>query len=294
MSDDSEGKETCFIISPIGNRESDVRIRTDKLMKFIIKPVLNEFQIEPYNANDIPQSGDIPTQIVEHIIKSNMVIADLSDYNPNVFYELAIRHMTERPCIQMISERQIDKIPFDLNSIRTISYDDNFSAENVKEVKKILFNHIQYFKKKPLMENFVSETIRKISGEKFLQDLYPSGDKSVLSFLIDSNIDILDAIFDVSRDILQTQWYISHPNLFESRKNDFYAAPEHKLLRPSAYDSLQYRKRNYDLLKEQGASENELLKLKIEIYKDFLEWKKDVHNQKSVQISNGIHNYPNE
>jgi len=286
--DGSEENKICFIISPIGNEESEERNRRDKLMEFVIEPVLKEFNIKPYSADDISKSGDIPTQIVEHLIKANFVIADLSDLNPNVFYELAIRHMTERPCIQMICKGQSSTIPFDLYTRRTIFYDDDFNHRDVRIVKNKLSEYIKGYEKEPLLENIVSSTIRKISGERFLQDLYPNADKSVLSFLIDSNMDILDAIFQVSMDIQQTQWYISHPNMFESRKNEEYYPSEYKLSRPGAYDTMQYRKMNYDQLKEQGASESDLLKLKMEIYKDFLEVKYDMHNQKASQIRESL------
>jgi hypothetical protein len=62
--------------------------------------------------------GMIGKQVIEHILKARLVIADLSFHNPNVFYELCLRHTTRLATVQVI--RAVDKIPFDLNQYRTI------------------------------------------------------------------------------------------------------------------------------------------------------------------------------
>ncbi len=73
----------------------------------------------------------ITSQIIEQLLESKLVIADLTNNNPNVFYELAIRHITQKPYIQMIKCGQ--KIPFDINGMRTIFFDiDLEQAENAK------------------------------------------------------------------------------------------------------------------------------------------------------------------
>ena len=59
----------------------------------------------------------------------NCVIADLSDHNPNVYYELAIRHAVRKPFIHIIQTR--DKLPFDVQNMRTIQVDLG-SAESIK------------------------------------------------------------------------------------------------------------------------------------------------------------------
>lgn len=76
-----------------------------------------------------------------------MVIADLSFHNPNVFYELAVRHMLRRPVVQIT--QSADKLPFDVNQVRTISIDnssiytlipklDLYRSEIASQVRKAL------------------------------------------------------------------------------------------------------------------------------------------------------------
>ena len=110
--------KTCFFITPIGEDNSDERQHADFIMSYIIEPAVKEFNLKVVRADKMGKSGMIGKQVVEHILKSRLVIADLSFHNPNVFYELCLRHATRLPTVQII--RSIDKIPFDLNQYRTI------------------------------------------------------------------------------------------------------------------------------------------------------------------------------
>jgi hypothetical protein len=136
--------EECFIICPIGNESSEQRKRSDKLLKHVFKPVLDRNGYKALRADQIPKVGFITTQIINLIIESPLVIADLTDSNPNVFYELAIRHAIRKPYIQVIEKGQ--KIPFDLSGIRTIEIDIT-DLDNVESAIKEIDKHILEFKK---------------------------------------------------------------------------------------------------------------------------------------------------
>ena len=110
--------KTCFYITPIGEENSDERQHADFMMTFIIEPAVKEFDLKVVRADQMGKPGMIGKQVIEHILKSRLVIADLSFHNPNVFYELCLRHTTRLPTVQVI--RAVDKIPFDLNQYRTI------------------------------------------------------------------------------------------------------------------------------------------------------------------------------
>ena len=93
-----------------------MRERKDYLNSF-----LEEFDLEVVRADRITSAGMINRQVIEHIMQARLVIADLSYHNPNVFYELALRHATGRPTVQII--RMVDRIPFDVDQMRTIRID---------------------------------------------------------------------------------------------------------------------------------------------------------------------------
>ncbi len=121
-SDTTDWTTTCFYISPIGKEDSDERKHSDLFLNSIVEPALKEFGLRVVRADKIGEAGMITSQILEHILKSKLVIVDLSFHNPNAFYELAIRHACKLPIVQII--RKADAIPFDVNQIRTIPIDN--------------------------------------------------------------------------------------------------------------------------------------------------------------------------
>lgn len=112
----------CFYITPIGEEGSDQRKHSDLFLGQLIEPAVEQFQLSVVRADKIDQPGIITRQIIDYILKSRLVIADLSFHNPNVFYELALRHAVRKPVVQIVRAR--NSIPFDINQMRTIVIDD--------------------------------------------------------------------------------------------------------------------------------------------------------------------------
>lgn len=111
----------CFYVTPIGEESSEQRKHSDLFLSSLIEPALNGFGLEVVRADKIGQPGMITSQILEHILRARLVIADLSFHNPNVFYEMALRHMTKLPIVQIC--RKSERLPFDVNQVRTITID---------------------------------------------------------------------------------------------------------------------------------------------------------------------------
>jgi hypothetical protein len=108
----------CFYITPIGEESSEERRHADFMMTYIIEPAVKEFGLSVVRADKMGKPGMIGKQVIQHILSARLVIADLSFHNPNVFYELCLRHTTRLPTVQI--KRAVDTIPFDLNQYRTI------------------------------------------------------------------------------------------------------------------------------------------------------------------------------
>lgn len=126
-------KPTCFAIAPIGPNDSDVRRRSDKVLKHIFKKALSE-KYEVIRGDNIDEPGMITSQVLRAVQDSPLVVADLTGHNPNVLYELAVRHAIEKPIIHVI-EPKLSKIPFDIAGFRTIEFDltDPDSIESAVE-----------------------------------------------------------------------------------------------------------------------------------------------------------------
>lgn len=120
---EAKTQRTCFVIGPIGAEGSDVRRKADFLLKGIIQPATAEcgIDIKVTRADQIADPGLITEQIIEALLDSDLVIADLSDHNPNAFYELAVRHSTDKATIHMFPAGL--SIPFDIKDYRAVSFD---------------------------------------------------------------------------------------------------------------------------------------------------------------------------
>jgi hypothetical protein len=88
------------------------------MRKYVFDPAVEPKGYEVERADQIAVPGMISVQIVQKLLDADLVIADLTGYNPNVFYELAVRHAFHKPVIQVIDKGQ--RIPFDLSDHRTI------------------------------------------------------------------------------------------------------------------------------------------------------------------------------
>ena len=125
----------CFVIGPIGKDGSPERKHSDLLLNAVIKQVLQktEFDYIVKRADEDADPGMIGDRVISDIINAELVVADLTDLNPNAFYELGIRHSTEKPAIHVA--RAGTALPFDNVAHRTIFVDltDWHSIEQARE-----------------------------------------------------------------------------------------------------------------------------------------------------------------
>jgi hypothetical protein len=138
--------KSCFIISPIGEENSEIRARADEVLEFIIMPVVREqLHYDVKRSDMIANPGLITNQVIQHIANDDLVIADLTGHNPNVYYELAIRHAVRKPLVQIILKGEV--LPFDVKVMRTIQYD--LTLPGVKAAKATLLGQIEAIEARP-------------------------------------------------------------------------------------------------------------------------------------------------
>jgi len=129
-------KPICFVICPIGESGSETRKRSDKVLTHVFQSALGE-EYQVTRADKISEPGMITSQILRALQDSELVIADLTEHNANVFYELAVRHAAEKPVIHVIDTRW--KIPFDVAGFRTVMFDFtdlDSVADAIKQLKQ--------------------------------------------------------------------------------------------------------------------------------------------------------------
>lgn len=137
-------EKICFMIAPIGEPESETRKRSDQILKHIVSPAAKECGYNALRADQISEPGIITSQVIQHVVDDHLVLADLTDRNPNVFYELAVRHAIRKPLIQII--RKGEAIPFDVAGTRTIHV-DHHDLDSVEEAATQIVKQIRAVEK---------------------------------------------------------------------------------------------------------------------------------------------------
>jgi hypothetical protein len=113
-------QKSCFVIAPIGEDGSEVRQRSDWVLESIIRPAVEPLGYRPIRGDQISEPGDVMRQVVERVVNDPLVVADLTGSNPNVLYELALRHATGKRPILLI--RRGEKPPYDIYGERRIEF----------------------------------------------------------------------------------------------------------------------------------------------------------------------------
>lgn len=139
--------QVCFFIAPIGDEGTEQRKHSDAIRASFIEPAMQEHDLKVVRADQITRPGMISQHIIEYILKSRLVVADLSFHNPNVFYELCLRHVTGKPTVHLIREE--DPIPFDVGNFRTVrikidcpygilARQDTYRSEIAQQIRQVL------------------------------------------------------------------------------------------------------------------------------------------------------------
>ena len=111
----------CFFITPIGEKGSSERNRSDKVLREVVAKAAKELDLHALRGDRIALPVEVTAQVVHHLTEARAAVADLTGKNPNVFYELAIRKSAGKPVV-LIAERGED-LPFDIHTMKTIFYD---------------------------------------------------------------------------------------------------------------------------------------------------------------------------
>ena len=110
-------KKSVFVLMPF---DEDF----DSVYEHFLKPVLEDAGLNVLRADDIQSQQSILKDIIKNINESDLILADLTDANPNVFYELGIAHAFGKPVV--LVTQSIEDVPFDLKPYRLVEYSTHF------------------------------------------------------------------------------------------------------------------------------------------------------------------------
>lgn len=126
----AEKSLSCFVIMPFGEKpDTDGKIiNFDVIYRYIIAEAVADLEesegrkIDCVRCDDIEEAGSIRADMFDAILRADIAVVDITSQNPNVFYELGVRHAVKE-CVTVIICRKADQIPFNIQGLRAITYD---------------------------------------------------------------------------------------------------------------------------------------------------------------------------
>ena len=197
-------KDKCFIITPIGDDTDPIRRHIEGIIDAALRPALED-KYDLVVAHRISEPGSITKQIITEIYSAKLVVANLTNRNPNVMYGLALRHSLGKPVI-MIAEKGTP-LPSDIVMERTIFYQND--ARGVIELRESIAaaeKEIDYDKTESPIYNVLHDVLKDRQIIEFSESQSISqeddGNATVLKYILQKLTNLEDAV-QTSRPLMQ-------------------------------------------------------------------------------------------
>lgn len=196
--------KTCFVITPIGSDNTPIRRSTEGILDAVIVPTLKTLGFEVEVAHRISASGSITNQVIERLLGADLVVANLTGLNPNVMYELAVRHAARLPVVT-IAARGTD-LPFDVSDERAIFYTDDMAGVTELTPKLRIAARTAIEEEKP------DNPVYRAAQAKVMQDVAQT---DVQQYILESLSELRDSMSvleaEVSRRPADSRYYSGDP-----------------------------------------------------------------------------------
>lgn len=150
---------TCFVIMPFGEKQdvAGVTVNFDLFDDTFIVPTVEGAGLSCERADRVDEAGNIHRRMFELIWTADVAIVDLSLLNPNVFYELGIRHAL-RNSTTILLRRRGTNIPFNVSNLSVIEYDET-DAQNLTAVGQKIGRYIRAGYERGHVDNYVNDVL---------------------------------------------------------------------------------------------------------------------------------------
>jgi len=160
-------KKTCFVVMGFGTKTDYTKPKAfnlDKTYRNIIKPAAEAADLECVRADEIVHAGNINVPMYERLLNADVVVADVSTYNCNAFYELGVRHAL-RPYTTIIISEDGMTFPFDVGQIAIRKYHhlgEGIDYDEVERMKRELSEAMKIISQKEADDSPVYTFIRDL------------------------------------------------------------------------------------------------------------------------------------
>ena len=149
----------CFTIMPFGEK-TDVQgkpVNFDRIYDDFIVPTLEIAGLACERCDRIDEAGNIHRRMFQLIWAADVALVDLSLLNPNVFYELGIRHALRRS-VTILIRRKGAGIPFNVSNLDVVEYDET-DERSLEAARRKILNAIKAGSENGHVDNYVSEVL---------------------------------------------------------------------------------------------------------------------------------------
>lgn len=197
----------CFVIMGYGKKTDPTLGKTfdlDVTYKNIIKPAVETAGFMCVRGDEVLESGIIDKNMYALLIHADLVIADITTFNPNAIYELGIRHAA-KPFSTIIMKEKGANLPFDINHNKTFTYshmgEDIGVAESERCVKALTRLIVEVAKAKetdsPLFHHIRSVEPYSLPAHEYTQIIKELADKekSIFALVEKAKIEMINGDF---------------------------------------------------------------------------------------------------
>jgi hypothetical protein len=199
----STSDKICFVVMGFGKKtdfQTGRVLDLDKSYRSIIKPAVESAGLKSVRADEIVHSGLIDVPMYRHLLTADVVIADLSTYNCNAFYELGVRHALRPYSTITIAESKL-VYPFDVNHTVIQPYEHlgtGIDFEEVMRVRQVLETAIRHVLANPQNDSPVYQFLNGLKppvimhersashgADAYLQEAPPPGPTPTVAVLME-------------------------------------------------------------------------------------------------------------
>ena len=169
----SQNQPLCFVLMPFGSKpdpSGGPDIDFNRIYNDAIKPGIEAADMYPVRADEEKLGGIIHKAMFERLLICEYAVADLTTSNPNVMYELGIRHAA-RPRTTLTIYAASSPLPFDVKPLRTQPYqlgaENEFPESSAAELQQRVTEHLMELKSLPARQAIIdSPLFQLITGWK--------------------------------------------------------------------------------------------------------------------------------
>ena len=133
--------KSCFVIMPFGEKTdaAGAAFDFDEIFDYLIAPAAQALQLNVIRSDRVTKAGWVHAEMLEHLRTADAAIVDITTLNPNVFYELGVRHVLRRGVTVLIRKKGTP-VPFNIQGFRVLDY--GLGLREAADAKKLLTEYL--------------------------------------------------------------------------------------------------------------------------------------------------------